>query len=89
MRESAVINFFKDHDYRIRVNMKQSIETAIDLAIFKELLFEKGIITKEEYQVKVDEKTQMILGHQQKQEAAPEQKLETVETKNEPATAPV
>lgn len=88
MRESAVINFFKDHDGRIRANMKQSIETAIDLAIFKELLFEKGIITKEEYQTKVDEKTQMLFGQPKVQEA-PAQKSEPVENTNEPVTTPV
>ena len=88
MRDKIVIDFFKDHDLRIRATMKTGLETAIDLAIFKDLIFEKKILTRDEYQKKVEEKTKILFGQTiqdvKVEPMSADDKIETVEIKQKP-----
>lgn len=84
MRESSIIQFFTQHDREIKAVTKQAIETAIDLSILKEIMFEKGLITKEEYDKKIKEKTDILLGRVKSEENSKEP-----EKINEPATTEV
>jgi uncharacterized Rossmann fold enzyme len=77
MRNTIIADFFKDHDKQLKDLQRNSITSAIDLAILKELLIEKKIYSQEEYEKKIKEKSDFILGKQPNQETKTETSQET------------
>lgn len=88
MRDSHIYTLLQNQESKIIACRRQIVETTLDLGILKELLFEKGTLTKEEYAKRIEQKTQEFMSQFKQAEPVEQKSEEVVEIPNEPTAQP-